>query len=46
MTAAITVLIADDHPIFRTGLRQVIEADGAARVVGEAGNGDEALAAY
>ena len=41
----ITVLIADDHPIFRTGLRQTIEADAAVRVVAEAGNGDEALAA-
>lgn len=45
MTPGITVLIADDHPIFRTGLRQIIEADGAARVVAEAGTGDEALAA-
>jgi DNA-binding NarL/FixJ family response regulator len=45
MTRAITVLIADDHPIFRTGLRQVIEADAAVRVVAEAGTGDEALAA-
>lgn len=44
MTRVITVLIADDHPIFRTGLRQVIETDAAVRVVAEAGNGDEALA--
>lgn len=41
----ITVLIADDHPIFRTGLRHVVDADPAIRVVGEAGDGDEALAA-
>jgi len=45
MTPVITVLIADDHPIFRTGLRQVIETDGTVRVVAEAGNGAEALAA-
>jgi DNA-binding NarL/FixJ family response regulator len=45
MTAVITVLIADDHPIFRAGLRQVIEADPGVRVVAEAGSGDEALAA-
>ena len=45
MKPVITVLIADDHPIFRTGLRQVLEADAALRVVGEAGDGDEALAA-
>lgn len=44
MTPVITVLIADDHPIFRTGLRQVLESDAAVRVVAEAGNGDEALA--
>jgi DNA-binding NarL/FixJ family response regulator len=45
MTAAIiTVLIADDHPIFRAGLRQVIEASPGVRVVAEAGDGDEALA--
>jgi DNA-binding NarL/FixJ family response regulator len=41
----VTVLIADDHPIFRAGLRQVIEADPAVRVVAEAASGDEALAA-
>jgi DNA-binding NarL/FixJ family response regulator len=44
MTPVITVLIADDHPIFRTGLRQVIETDPAVRVIAEAGDGDEALA--
>jgi len=45
MTPVITALIADDHPIFRTGLRQIIGADAAVRIVAEAGNGDEALAA-
>jgi DNA-binding NarL/FixJ family response regulator len=45
MTQAITVLIADDHPIFRAGLRHVLEADSAVRVVAEAGSGDEALSA-
>ena len=44
MRPGITVLIADDHPIFRTGLRQVIETDPVVRVVAEAGDGDEALA--
>ena len=38
------MLIADDHPIFRAGLRQVIEASADVRVVAEAGDGDEALA--
>jgi DNA-binding NarL/FixJ family response regulator len=44
MTAVITVLIADDHPIFRAGLRQVIEAAPDIRVVAEVGDGDAALA--
>jgi DNA-binding NarL/FixJ family response regulator len=44
MTPVITVLIADDHPIFRAGLRQVIDAIPGVRVVAEAGDGDEALA--
>jgi DNA-binding NarL/FixJ family response regulator len=43
MKGVITVVIADDHPIFRTGLRQVLEADTALRVVGEAGDGEQAL---
>jgi DNA-binding NarL/FixJ family response regulator len=33
------VLIADDHPLFRQGLRQVIEAQPAFQVVGEPGDG-------
>src|SRR5690242_14205167 len=40
----ITIVIADDHPIFRAGLRKVLEADPGLRVVGEAGDGDDALA--
>lgn len=43
MADDLTVLIADDHPIFRRGLREVIEADGALCVVGEAGDGATAL---
>jgi DNA-binding NarL/FixJ family response regulator len=37
------VLIADDHPIFRSGLRQVIEADGSMSVIAEADDGASAL---
>jgi DNA-binding NarL/FixJ family response regulator len=37
------ILIADDHPIYRMGLREAIEADGRFRVVAEAADGDEAL---
>jgi DNA-binding NarL/FixJ family response regulator len=45
MKQVITIVIADDHPIFRTGLRQVLETDAALRVVAEAGDGEEALTA-
>ncbi len=41
--ARIKVLIADDHPIVRQGLRLVIERDEDLQVVAEAGNGREAL---
>lgn len=41
--APTTVLIADDHPIFRKGLCEVIAADPRFRLVGEASNGEEAL---
>jgi DNA-binding NarL/FixJ family response regulator len=43
MKRVITIVITDDHPIFRTGLQQVLETDAELRVVGEAGNGDDAL---
>jgi DNA-binding NarL/FixJ family response regulator len=42
MAERIKVLIVDDHPLFRTGLRQVIEADGRFELVGEAGDGEVA----
>jgi DNA-binding NarL/FixJ family response regulator len=46
---AIRVLLADDQPLVRAGLRRIIEADAALEVVGEAGDGqravDEALSA-
>jgi DNA-binding NarL/FixJ family response regulator len=37
------VLIADDHPVVRHGLRQILAADPEMMVMGEAKNGDEAL---
>jgi DNA-binding NarL/FixJ family response regulator len=43
MNEAITVLIADDHPVFRQGLRQALEAVPDLAVVGEAGDGAAAL---
>ncbi|MFP5354481.1 MAG: response regulator [Gemmatimonadota bacterium] len=39
----IRVMVVDDHGIVREGLRQVLQADGAFDVVGEAANGAEAL---
>ncbi len=41
-TRVITVLIADDHPIFRRGLCEIIAGDESLRLVGEAGDGEEA----
>jgi len=37
------VLIADDHPVVRHGLKQILSADPDVVVVGEAKNGNEAL---
>jgi DNA-binding NarL/FixJ family response regulator len=38
-----TVLVADDHPLFRRGLRAAIEEDKRFRVVAEAGDGESAI---
>ena len=38
------VLIADDHPFFRDGLRVLLEATADTELVGEATDGDEAIA--
>jgi len=39
----IRILIADDHPIFRDGLRNLLDAQPGFQVVGEARDGQEAL---
>ena len=39
-----TALIVDDHPLFREGVKTLIERTPHFRVVGEAANGEEALA--
>jgi two-component system response regulator DegU len=43
MDKQISILIADDHPIFRQGLKRVLEEDGNYINILEAGNGEEAL---
>ena len=40
---AIGVLIVDDHPVAREGLRRVLERDSTLRVLGEAATGTEAI---
>jgi DNA-binding NarL/FixJ family response regulator len=43
MRNPITILLADDHPVYRAGLRQIINEDPAFAVAHETGNGAEAL---
>ncbi len=43
MTQEVTVLIVDDHPLLRRGLRDVIGGNSRFRIVGEASDGEEAL---
>jgi DNA-binding NarL/FixJ family response regulator len=38
-----TIVIADDHPVFRHGLRRLIEAESDFEVIGDAGDGQSAL---
>ena len=40
----ICVLVADDHPVFRYGMRALLSADPCTKFVGEATNGEEAVA--
>lgn len=43
MTQKITVLLVDDHSLVRRGIRRLLADDGGVAVVGEAGDGDEAV---
>jgi two-component system nitrate/nitrite response regulator NarL len=42
-THSIRIVIADDHPIFRDGLRRLLESEPDLKVVGEACDGAEAV---
>jgi two-component system, NarL family, nitrate/nitrite response regulator NarL len=42
-TRPVNIVIADDHTIFREGLRRLLETEPAFRVIGEAGDGGEAV---
>ena len=39
----IRIVIADDHPIFRDGLRRLLEAEPGLKVIGEAADGSDAV---
>jgi len=41
---AVTVLLVDDHPIVRAGLRSLLERRGDVEIIGEAASGEEAVA--
>ena len=41
--ANIRVLIADDHAVVREGTRRMLEQEGGIEVVGESGDGEEAI---
>ena len=43
MTGPIRIVVADDHPLFRAGLRALLESVPDTDVVGEAATGDEAV---
>ena len=39
----VTVLVADDHPVFRQGLCDILRRNTPYEIAGEADNGEEAL---
>ena len=39
----IKIFLADDHHVFREGIRIILEIHGPIKVVGEAGSGEELL---
>ena len=43
MTKSHTIMIVDDHPLMRRGIKQLLELDSIFDVVAEANNGSEAI---
>src|SRR5215831_18030919 len=43
MNSGVTLLIVDDHLVFRRGLREILQENSRFRVVGEASNGEEGM---
>ncbi len=43
MPACVRVLVIDDHPLFRRGVRQLMDLEGGFDVVGEASSGPEGI---
>ena len=41
---AATILLIDDHPMLRNGVKQLISLDSQLKVIAEAGNGEQGLA--
>jgi len=39
----VRVMLTDDHPLMREGIRQLLEFDGTIEIVAEAGNGEECI---
>ena len=43
MTHEVKLLIVDDHPVFRRGLREIIEEHPRFKIIGEAGDGESGM---
>ena len=43
MNSSVSIVIAEDHPLFRKGLSDAIREDGTLHLAGEADNGEKAL---
>jgi DNA-binding NarL/FixJ family response regulator len=43
MTTPVRIVVADDHPIVRDGVRALVEASPGIELIGEATNGDEVI---